>query len=655
MAEERRKISELPSNDSPSTSTTLVGVVNGETVQIPITEFVTQDEDGSVYVNSSLRVSDGATIDGAVDIRYGEYLRLLNEDNTHGVTLFSSADGTKLEINDDIVATETYVDTKFDNLQSSNSIPYTSFQCFSPEYTVSDLIAQLQDEGVVNINGQPIIVSFVGMLSGTFLCRLNNYYGIYYGCEFTDLKELKTYYFEGESVSLSLYNNLSSGGTSSGDSSIVDLGEEDSHKMAQSDMVHHLEATDAAYGCYFFKYFCPCSTTACLAIVVKYESNTYAINGTVYNDSHQYRSFCYTPEDGFFEDGCWLPIASFDDTFDNLPTEDKSVIGAISEIHSLALDGYKPSNLSFMPSEDEKSWIIVRDYDDSRTEALIPSVLSGKPVTSIDVDAFRGCSNLTNVVIPDSVTSIGQYAFYGCYSLTRIIIPDSVISMGAHAFSMCGDLEIYCEAPSKPDGWDNEWNSQNRPVIWGVITDIIDVNKKLAESSSTFIDVVDSLPSNPNTSVIYRKWDVVRADWVLSNAIVTDGGMICEVVDTLPEVGNVCYTGTSMYSYYQRSDYEVYGYVDSNLSAMMSVPVGWYRASTLFGALGYTYKGIITNLNSASTQGYSLLLTFEPSFYVYSEIDGKVSETRLVRETEVTAIKAKLDALEARIASLEGN
>lgn len=49
---DKKKTSELTTNSSPSTSTTLVGVDNGETVQIPITEFVTKDENGGVFIQT---------------------------------------------------------------------------------------------------------------------------------------------------------------------------------------------------------------------------------------------------------------------------------------------------------------------------------------------------------------------------------------------------------------------------------------------------------------------------------------------------------------------------------------------------------------------------------------------------------------------------
>ena len=61
-------------------------------------------------------------------------------------------------------------------------------------------------------------------------------------------------------------------------------------------------------------------------------------------------------------------------------------------------------------------------------------------VTSIGNDAFRGCSGLTSVVIPNSVTSIGHIAFYGCSGLTSVVIPNSVTSIGASAFEGCTGL-----------------------------------------------------------------------------------------------------------------------------------------------------------------------------------------------------------------------
>lgn len=148
-------------------------------------------------------------------------------------------------------------------------------------------------------------------------------------------------------------------------------------------------------------------------------------------------------------------------------------------------------------------------------------------------------------------------------------------------------------------------------------------------SGGGIIDVVE-FPSNPSTSSIYRKWQVIKAEWVMDGNIVTDGGMTCEVVNTLPEVGEVCYTGSVMYSYYQRADGECYGYVDSNLSATMGVPAGWYPAAVLFGALGFSYNGMIDSLADATT-GYFLLLTKKPHLYhYYDDNKGSIVKSAII-------------------------
>lgn len=75
--------------------------------------------------------------------------------------------------------------------------------------------------------------------------------------------------------------------------------------------------------------------------------------------------------------------------------------------------------------------ITITDYTGTGGAVAIPSTIAGKPVTSIGNLAFRFCSGLTEVTIPNSIIRIGEEAFYSCTSLTSIRVDSNNPAYGS--------------------------------------------------------------------------------------------------------------------------------------------------------------------------------------------------------------------------------
>lgn len=65
--------------------------------------------------------------------------------------------------------------------------------------------------------------------------------------------------------------------------------------------------------------------------------------------------------------------------------------------------------------------------------------LTNSSITNIQSKTFHGCSDLTNVVLPQGIKSINEEAFCVC-GIKNIQIPDGVTSLGNNVFSSCTDL-----------------------------------------------------------------------------------------------------------------------------------------------------------------------------------------------------------------------
>ena len=85
-------------------------------------------------------------------------------------------------------------------------------------------------------------------------------------------------------------------------------------------------------------------------------------------------------------------------------------------------------------------------------QSLIISICASIAIASCSIGAVtEGIGDGTKDYVTVSFDSLGG---------------NSVVSIGLQEFRGCSNLSIYCEAPSKPAGWADSWNQDNRPVFW---------------------------------------------------------------------------------------------------------------------------------------------------------------------------------------------
>lgn len=83
----------------------------------------------------------------------------------------------------------------------------------------------------------------------------------------------------------------------------------------------------------------------------------------------------------------------------------------------------------------------VLGYTQFSKNTAVKSVTFGRNVKTIGESAFYGCSNITEIDLPEGLESMGNLAFGDCTSLCTLSVPRSLTKIGAGAFSSCKAIE----------------------------------------------------------------------------------------------------------------------------------------------------------------------------------------------------------------------
>ena len=108
--------------------------------------------------------------------------------------------------------------------------------------------------------------------------------------------------------------------------------------------------------------------------------------------------------------------------------------------YDFEVDGIYYNIVSF----DDMTCEVTSDDNKYQGDIVIPSFVEYNTrklsVIKIGESAFKDCTGLTSVTLPESLTTVGRSAFSGCSGLSSITFPESLPGIGPEAFKDCTGL-----------------------------------------------------------------------------------------------------------------------------------------------------------------------------------------------------------------------
>jgi hypothetical protein len=252
---------------------------------------------------------------------------------------------------------------------------------------------------------------------------------------------------------------------------------------------------------------------------------------------------------------------------------------------------------------------ITYDIVDANAIHTPDSAIVGQTIIVKSIDENKKLSEWEAVDFPKVPTKLSELYNDSGYALTADIpiVPDSIITPDTATVGQTIAVKTVDE-----NGKPVEWETVDFPKFNGEITGGVLDTKGI-------IDVFELPNEDINKSAIYR---LMQADFVVDNIIASTTGVDwkCHCVEALPEIGDACTDAAMSFivTYYNISDNEVYGYVNSEIGSSLGIPEGWYQVGMLFAAVDVEYKGVIRDISEDPKDG-GLRVLLSYNYFTYKD------------------------------------
>ena len=113
--------------------------------------------------------------------------------------------------------------------------------------------------------------------------------------------------------------------------------------------------------------------------------------------------------------------------------------GCIFELESLQDEIASPAEF-FELKVDRKNTAKILAYTGDEEVVVVPGMIGGHPITSIEKGCFKGNTHIREVYLDDSISAMGADAFKDCSNLEKVHISNGVTKFTASAFAGCSSL-----------------------------------------------------------------------------------------------------------------------------------------------------------------------------------------------------------------------